>query len=140
MEGEGRKQKGGNGRKASNLGKDRPWKNWDVGKERGEGGKEREQGGKERGKESRLGRKTNNLLFQQHLHVQERERERNKEERKQRKKEESEQMERGKKGCKERKGGRERQKTDSDGYPTYKKEKYTLKWTVAKDVGLIFVV
>lgn len=34
----------------------------------------------------------------------------------------------------------ERQKTDVDGYPTYKKEKYTLKWTVAKDVGLIFVV
>lgn len=24
--------------------------------------------------------------------------------------------------------------------PTYKKEKYTLKWTTAKDLGLIFVV
>jgi signal recognition particle receptor subunit alpha len=30
--------------------------------------------------------------------------------------------------------------TDGGSNPAYKKEKYTLRWTSAKDVGLIFVV
>ena len=30
--------------------------------------------------------------------------------------------------------------TDGGSNPPYKKEKYTLRWTSAKDVGLIFVV
>lgn len=32
------------------------------------------------------------------------------------------------------------QSEDAGSKPTYKKEGYTLKWTAAKDVGLIFVV
>jgi signal recognition particle receptor subunit alpha len=32
------------------------------------------------------------------------------------------------------------QSDDADHKPTYRKEGYTLKWTTAKDLGLIFVV
>jgi signal recognition particle receptor subunit alpha len=32
------------------------------------------------------------------------------------------------------------QSEDAGSKPTYKKEGYTLKWTAAKDLGLIFVV
>jgi len=39
----------------------------------------------------------------------------------------------------ERSGGGHTEK-DGATLPAYKKEKYTLKWTGAKDVGLVFVV
>ena len=32
------------------------------------------------------------------------------------------------------------EKPDRSAHPTYKKDGYTLKWTAAKDLGLIFVV
>lgn len=35
---------------------------------------------------------------------------------------------------------RQKSKPDAAGNSTYRKERHTLKWTIAKDLGLIFVV